>query len=308
MAIYVGLLVNPVTRTPVHVVWDERHIKIYGLWEGRFQYLGQGYYGGADADDCPRTHTPAGVRVQKRGFGTMLYCGLALGSIHPFSENLTYDNACVHSISGDRSSSAEAWWRAAVSKGLAEPTDGSDEYFDEDWSDYFDVDSFEHLDDRVTQIDGWQVQVQGIRGSEGQMLTVKSIAEHGLIGVLAGDGNSEGQEEIEFDLDAWSMEEIPIEPKHFARYDWLIPEDGQEAAPLLAMGGDDLPQALKIQLREIMAKAGVSPAEIARAGYAIPTDSERVGGRQRELELERNPPNSTVRQVRQIWRSLGALP
>lgn len=307
--IYLGILINPKTKGPVHAMYDSGKVKIYAYLSGTLQKVGQGYYD-YERLGCPRTHTPGGVNPKGKGFGTMLYCALAVGSM--YEEGLDFDDACVHSLPGDRSSSAESWWSAAVDMSLAEDEEVEDivSFEDEDWSDYIDSYWLSEIQEDVHSIDDYSLRVSGERGGDREInvLRVETIAQHGLIGLLPD--MSRGNQTVVTDEDAFLrkgyVEVDDYNGDEFGNIEF--PTDEEEAAPLLAMDTDGLPRDFLNYLRRVLVDhADVPPEKVAAAGYARPTDPERYGGKQ--LELIANPaPTRTARQVRRIWESISDLP
>lgn len=92
--------------------------------------MGMGYFDDGDhgsrydtsESGYPRVHTPDGVRVQKRGHGTVLYTSLCLGAKLTTEGELSLDiNPEAPGISSNehRSNAAEQWWRHARERGLS---------------------------------------------------------------------------------------------------------------------------------------------------------------------------------------------
>jgi hypothetical protein len=164
----VGIVVNPKIKKPVLVMWDgEDEIEIWSM-ERDGQRLGLGSYEKYDETylqpsyitGMPRVHTPSGVAVKGKGYGTTLYTGLCVGA-HQHHENelslgVDYDGDGISSSSDTRSSSASKWWDMAVRLGLAAEVE--DEHVDEDVE-------FESGDLSCTHYDGEQVEVDWARGS-----------------------------------------------------------------------------------------------------------------------------------------------
>jgi len=145
MTIVVGIVVNPKLRRPVIVRAKEGEIRIHRLGydpehvvdvelpSNPWLLIGDGYYQ-ADAQATEmsgliRVHTPSGVRPKGAGYGTSLYTALCLGARAPeFAEHLPsaakadllrHSWPGVSSQPGGRSEEANAWWDAAISRGIA---------------------------------------------------------------------------------------------------------------------------------------------------------------------------------------------
>lgn len=125
-----GLVANPKTHEPALVVTDGTYVSLRGLKEAiPLQRLGRGYYEEHSNEpqqltDLPRSHTPDGVLIKGKGWGTALYTALTLGA-HQCDQELVEiemwrpgDGIC--SWTDNRSAEADKWWDAAVRLGLAE--------------------------------------------------------------------------------------------------------------------------------------------------------------------------------------------
>ena len=315
--IYLGLLINPKTKQPVHAMYDGGYVKIYtwlpepGSRRPKLQKVGAGYYDD-EFEGCPRTHTPNGVTVKGMGLGTVLYSALALGTT--YRQDVGLDQACVHSVSGDRSREAERWWAAAVDMDLAEDTEieALVDFEDEDWSDYLDTYSLEQWGgEDVHEITNWSFTVSGVRGGEkeGQFLRLETIAEHGILALLPDNtrGNATVVTSEAAFLKKGYVEIDDYRDDPYGNIEW--PTDEEEAAPLLAMDTKSIPRDFRNYLRGILQDhAGISEEQLVASGYAVPTDPERYGGRQLEMEVNPSDEIPEVRQVRRIWRSLAKLP
>ncbi len=126
----IGLVANPKTHEPALVVTDGEYVSLRGLKAtSPLQRLGRGYYEEhsnepSQITGLPRSHTPDGVLIKGKGWGTALYSALALGA-HQCDEDLVEiamfksgDGIC--SWTADRSAEADRWWAAAVKSGLAD--------------------------------------------------------------------------------------------------------------------------------------------------------------------------------------------
>lgn len=136
---YLGVIVNPKTKIPVHVWWDFANATIWSLNEDDptswLEKNGQGYFGEDEVSSMagyPRSHTPSGVTPQGMGYGTCLYTALCMAA-HWNSEG----NVSLHSEKGDgiasglgRSSKASRWWEQAVELGLASEEEGGENEVD----------------------------------------------------------------------------------------------------------------------------------------------------------------------------------
>jgi hypothetical protein len=153
-----GLIVNPKLARPVLATWDGAEVDICALDDADWSVIGTGYYGDSDdaaarATGMPRSHTPSGVAIKKRGYGTCLYTALCLGA-HMNAEGALKlfrygpDGDGISSNAEDRSSEANDWWDRAKDVGLA--TEVSDDQTEES------VDVTSDLSDTVqgSEVDG----------------------------------------------------------------------------------------------------------------------------------------------------------
>lgn len=130
----IGIVANPKTNEPALVVTDGEFVSLRGLKASNpLQRLGRGYYEERTNDPAritgfPRSHTPDGVLVKGKGWGTSLYTALALGA-HQTEEDLVEiamykpSNGTGNGISSwtnDRSAEADKWWAVALEMGLAD--------------------------------------------------------------------------------------------------------------------------------------------------------------------------------------------
>jgi len=138
----IGLVANPKTHEPALVVTDGTYVSLRGLKEADpLLRLGRGYYEEhrnepSEVTGLPRSHTPDGVLVKGKGWGTALYTALALGA-HQCDEDLVEiemwksgDGIC--SWTDNRSAEADRWWDAAVRIGLADQKTEEETEKDED--------------------------------------------------------------------------------------------------------------------------------------------------------------------------------
>lgn len=161
----VGIVVNPKLKKPVLVAYDGDEIEIWSMERGGLR-IGMGSYEQGDetylkpsyVTGLPRVHTPSGVLLKGKGYGTSLYTGLCVGAHLNYEGDLQlgldYDGDGVCSDSESRSSSADKWWRMAVRLRLAD--DVEDEHTEEGIE-------FEHGDLECTHPDG-DVSVDFARG------------------------------------------------------------------------------------------------------------------------------------------------
>ena len=136
----VGIVVNPKVKKPVLVAWDGEEIEIYSMDRGGLR-IGLGSYEQYDetylkpsyVTGLPRVHTPSGVLLKGKGYGTALYTGLCAGAHLNYEGDLQlgvdYDGDGVSSDSESRSASADKWWKMAVRLRLAD--DVEDEHTEE---------------------------------------------------------------------------------------------------------------------------------------------------------------------------------
>lgn len=140
----IGLVANPKTHEPALVVTDGTFVSLRGLKAAEpLQRLGRGYYEEhsnepSQVTGLPRSHTPDGVLIKGKGWGTALYTALTLGA-HQCSEDLVEiemykpgDGIC--SWTDNRSVEADKWWDAAVKLGLADQKTEEETEKDEDVS------------------------------------------------------------------------------------------------------------------------------------------------------------------------------
>lgn len=89
----IGLVANPKTHEPALVVTDGTYVSLRGLKASDpLQRLGRGYYEErsnepSQVTGLPRSHTPDGVLIKGKGWGTALYTALTLGA-HQCDEDL----------------------------------------------------------------------------------------------------------------------------------------------------------------------------------------------------------------------------
>lgn len=126
----IGVVCNPRTHEPLLVVTDGTYVSLRSLKQvdlGR--RLGRGYYedrsnNPSNITGLPRSHTPDGVAIKGKGYGTALYSALALGAHlaleHWVKIDMYEEGDGICSWTDDRSSEADTWWSQAVKKGLAE--------------------------------------------------------------------------------------------------------------------------------------------------------------------------------------------
>jgi hypothetical protein len=138
----IGLVANPKTHEPALVVTDGEYVSLRGLsGQSPLQRLGRGYYEEhrnepSRVTDFPRSHTPDGVLIKGKGWGTSLYTALALGA-HQTAEELVEiamykPGNGICSWTNDRSAEADRWWEAAVKLGLADQQIEEEEETEED--------------------------------------------------------------------------------------------------------------------------------------------------------------------------------
>lgn len=137
-----GIVANPKTHEPALVVTDGNYVSLRGLKaEDLLRRLGRGYYEEHSNEPAritgfPRGHTPDGVAIKGKGWGTALYTALTLGA-HQAEEDLVeidmYKSADgISSWTDDRSAEADRWWAAAVKMRLAESETEEETERDED--------------------------------------------------------------------------------------------------------------------------------------------------------------------------------
>lgn len=133
----VGVVVNPKLKKPVLVTYDGE-INLWSMDRGGTR-IGVGYYEGYDdpaahATGLPRVHTPSGVTIKGKGYGTTLYTGLCVGAHLNHEGDLSLDSDVdgdgISSDPNSRSPSASKWWSMAVRLRLAQDVD--DEFTQED--------------------------------------------------------------------------------------------------------------------------------------------------------------------------------
>lgn len=146
--VFLGVVVNPKTKAPVFVVkraHTERTIDIFAAVPEfergalyTYKEVGQAYLnedidyaGPTEVTGYPRSHTPSGVTEHGAGYGTALYTGLVLLATADFDGEVKLPGLrghgagiCSTPSDGTRSKAADAWWQAAVRRGLADRTAG----------------------------------------------------------------------------------------------------------------------------------------------------------------------------------------
>jgi len=125
-----GVVANPKTHEPALVVTDGEYVSLRGLGASDpLRRLGRGYYEEQynepeELTGYPRSHTPDGVVIKGKGWGTALYTALALGA-HQETNDLVKikmrgSGDGISSWTNNRSAEADTWWAAAVKMGLAQ--------------------------------------------------------------------------------------------------------------------------------------------------------------------------------------------
>ena len=123
-----GLVANPKTHEPALVVTDGEYVSIRSLSESApLRRLGRGYYEEQYNDPeeltgYPRSHTPDGVVIKGKGWGTALYTALALGA-HQETNDLVKikmrgSGDGISSWTDNRSNEADKWWASALDPGM----------------------------------------------------------------------------------------------------------------------------------------------------------------------------------------------
>jgi hypothetical protein len=126
----IGLVANPKTHEPALVVTDGTYVSLRSLSAADpLRRLGRGYYEEhsnepSQITGLPRSHTPDGVLIKRKGWGTALYTALALGA-HQCDQELVEiemfrSGGGICSWTDNRSAEADKWWDAAVKLGLAD--------------------------------------------------------------------------------------------------------------------------------------------------------------------------------------------
>lgn len=195
----IGLIINPKLKVPVLAVTDGEYVGIRGLMaDALFSKIGTGYPSDRREDastftDLPRVHTPDGVRPRNAGYGTSLYSALCLGA-HLTYENYVEIGMKVHgdgvcSDTRDRSEEADAWWRAALERGLtSETTEEVEERKDNvDITSGVDVDALtriaelEDADQRIVHINDVDVDLETVTERSYDVYEHESMISHSLV-------------------------------------------------------------------------------------------------------------------------------
>lgn len=146
---FLGLVLNPKTLCPSLAFKEQRRTVTFymeNLREG-----GKGYFQGPERDayrvaeesGFPRGHTPDGVKVQKAGYGTVLYTSLCLAAtmeakkLLDLDTNLAEEGVCSNE---HRSRAADIWWANAKERNLAYEASFTVEGEEEEEIEDFDVD------------------------------------------------------------------------------------------------------------------------------------------------------------------------
>lgn len=146
--VFIGVVVNPKTKAPIYVVRRanyERSIDIIAATPGDggkhiYSNVAEGYLnedidfaGPTEVSGYPRSHTPQAMARDLRGggYGTALYTGLVLLATAAYEGEISLPglrgNARGISSTGSdgtRSASANAWWNAALDRGLTDRSSG----------------------------------------------------------------------------------------------------------------------------------------------------------------------------------------
>lgn len=131
-----GVIINPKTFEPCLPFKVKDKHKTFAFYTPDtkntgdvFRVMGRGYFDDANGDaydtsssGYPRVHTPDGVRVLRKGYGTVLYTTLCLAATLEEMGELTIKDiepsARGISSNSERSNSAKAWWKQARELGL----------------------------------------------------------------------------------------------------------------------------------------------------------------------------------------------
>jgi hypothetical protein len=120
-----GIIINPKTFEPCLPFKVSSLKKSFGFYAGTdlSKRMGQGYFYDATGDKYdtsnsgfPRVHTPDGVRVERQGYGTVLYTTMCLAAtLNEMRELRIPDIVSAQGISSNehRSRAADSWWRKA---------------------------------------------------------------------------------------------------------------------------------------------------------------------------------------------------
>jgi len=129
-----GMVANPKTLEPALVVTDGEYVSLRALFaEDVLFRIGRGYFEESETapsqiTDLPRSHTPDGVKIRGRGWGTSLYTGLALAAHQEYERVVDIKSSTrgdgICSETETRSREADVWWKKALSLGLADQVEG----------------------------------------------------------------------------------------------------------------------------------------------------------------------------------------
>ena len=310
--VFLGIVVQPKTKQPIYVTREKGSRLTVETWEtedpagaGTFQRMGEGYLdeGGSEyaatatASGFPRSHTPSGVVLKGGGYGTCLYTGLVLlanaeseGLIHVGS--ISASGSGISSTTGNRSGSADSWWRAARGRGIVTQIEGSgEEQETEEEEEDADVESYvsrrawtkilELIRESVSEHDGaWPTSIE-VKATltrttmesgsiDVDVYTFDSAWAHGLVALM--DVTAAPDEASDESIEAWATKEEDT--------DTLV----ASKEVILGLNLAHEPKLIAEKLIRIAASLGATNQEIEdmrlrnRLGVTLPEDAEAPGG------------------------------
>jgi hypothetical protein len=310
---YLGLLVNPKTKGPVHVIRPSGGgVRIYGMIDGEIKKIGDGnletdeyseYAAPAIATGYPRSHTPSGVQPRGMGYGTCLYTGLCLLAHYNHTKDLDleleWDGDGISSDPNNRSHSAGRWWSAAERLELTSTEEGegrvpfSDEDVTDYFSDYFSYDVPEGIlgeDTEVEEIEVRDVRASGVRvgSAEYDVYAFDNADEHNLV-IL-------GQPQV-IDLDEF------IETGFVVLDDW----DYVNGEGIIALNVTDQPRGFVQMLMKLALAESVAKNEVQAMyeRFAVDTDPVWLGGKQEEMFAQNPNMEEEFEQLEAVRGALG---
>jgi hypothetical protein len=189
-----GIIANPKTKEPLLVMTDGDYVSIRSLAaKSELVKIGVGYYEGSSNEPAaftsfPRSHTPDGVTVQGKGYGTALYTALALGAALTDDGDVKIDmyqeGQGICSWTDNRTGAADRWWGSArkvnLTTSATEELEESEENVDID-VDADDLERVASVDGTITHVNTVNVDITKTEEREYDVYKWESAVDHNLI-------------------------------------------------------------------------------------------------------------------------------
>lgn len=192
-----GIVANPKTKEPLIVLTDGDYVSIRSLSaKSELVKIGTGYYESsrneynkpAEFTGFPRAHTPDGVTVKGKGYGTALYTALALGAALTDDGDVEIDmyqkGQGISSWTENRSTEADHWWNAAKKTGLTatevEEIEEKEENVDIDL-DPDDLNRVASVEGTITYVNTVNVDIEKTEEQVYDIYKWESASDHNLI-------------------------------------------------------------------------------------------------------------------------------